>query len=113
MAIITVLGVEPNRVCLWQRDPAHPGSEAYVADGMVVQVADTPEVLERINNGLLAVSALATTIPWTGYDSLDVATVVAHIALLGDVERICTRQYESANQNRAAVIAALTQGIVE
>lgn len=113
MAIITVIGIEPNRICLWQRDPAHPGGEAYVAYGMVVQVADTPEVLERINNGLLGITAAATTPPWTGYDALDAATVIAHIALLGDVERIVTRQYEAANQNRSTVLDALTQGIIE
>lgn len=108
MATITVAGVEANRICLWERNAAHPGGMAYVAYNMVVQVADTAEVLVRINNGLLALSSDPTTPPWAGYDAMNATDTIAQIATLGDIEKIVTRQYEAANQSRTSVINALT-----
>lgn len=107
MATITVAGIEANRVDLWEKNILHPGGTGYVCYGMVVQVADTAEVLERIDNGLLALSGAATTKPWVGYDALNAGDTITQIATLGDVEKIVTRQYEAANQARPTVLDAL------
>lgn len=107
MATIRVTGIEPNRIGVWQRNAAHFGGTAYVCYGMVVDVADTDEVLERIGNGLLALSEATPTPPWIGYDSLNAGDIITQIAALGDIEKIITRQYEAANQNRTSVMNVL------
>lgn len=50
--LITVHGTG-DRVALWERDPAHPGGEAFVAGPALVQVAPTPAVLAGIRVGRL------------------------------------------------------------
>jgi hypothetical protein len=40
-------------VALWEKDPAHPGGEVYIAGDKPVEVALTPEVVKRIREGVL------------------------------------------------------------
>ena len=36
------------QVAFWERNPAHPGGEVYVAGDGVVEVAETPLVIEAL-----------------------------------------------------------------
>ena len=42
-----------DRVVLWERDPAHPGGEAFVASSTPAQVAKTGEVARLLREGYL------------------------------------------------------------
>ena len=58
--LITVRGVGlPNRVALFEKNPAHPGGEAFVVVGETASVARTPAVNTLINQGGLRVVAKA------------------------------------------------------
>jgi hypothetical protein len=93
------------RVALWERNPAHPGGEAFVAGDMVVQVALTAEVQTRLNTGILVrVDDAPPSLPFEGYDSLSVADILERMAGMGDTELLVVRQYESANQGRAEIL---------
>src|SRR5512142_1698451 len=46
-------GRTDGRVVLWERHPAHPNGEAFVADQAPHQVAETAEVLTRLGTGQL------------------------------------------------------------
>lgn len=106
MELITVKAAQTGRVALWERNPAHPGGEVFVAGDLVVQVALTPEVQTRLNNGLLLLVETAPAgPPWDGYDDMDAAAIVERLAGMGDTERIVVRQYEAAHQNRPEVMA--------
>jgi hypothetical protein len=50
-----VAGNADGRVALWERDPAHPGGEVFIAGngGPAVRVARTPAVLRALALGLL------------------------------------------------------------
>ena len=58
--LITVRAARADgRVALWERHAAHPGGEAFIADGSgTAQVARTPAVLHALATGaLMAVTA--------------------------------------------------------
>lgn len=56
IAVVTVrAAVVTDRVALWERHPAHPGGEAFIAgDGVAVAVAATPTVVALLAAGVLA-----------------------------------------------------------
>jgi hypothetical protein len=47
---IRVKSANPEKVGVWERDPAHPDGEVYVAGDAVVEVAQTALVLEKLRN---------------------------------------------------------------
>ena len=55
MDIIRVRLAEPEsgRVALWERHPAHPGGEVWLAGAGEYDVAATPAVAARLRNGSL------------------------------------------------------------
>lgn len=58
-----VAGLADGRVALWERDPAHPGGEVFIAGngGPAVRVARTPAVLAALAAGRLV--AVAPAVP--------------------------------------------------
>lgn len=44
---------ESGRVALWEKHPSHPDGEVFIAGTAVVEVAKTPDVLERLSRGVL------------------------------------------------------------
>lgn len=105
--LIRVKGATYNsRVALWEKHTDHPAGEAYVADGMVAQVALTPEVKTRIGSGLLVVTNEEPSEPFEGYGTLSTEKVAAQVEKMGDVERIIVRQYEATHDKRKAVLEA-------
>lgn len=91
-------------VCLWQKHPDHPGGEVYVTEGMIVTVALTDEVQQRLAAGRIAQTDEPATEPLPGYDEMTVAEAVEAMAGMGDIERIIVRQYEAAHQNRSEIL---------
>lgn len=57
--ILVVAGQADGRVALWERDPAHPGGEVFIAGngGPAVRVARTPAVLHALTTGVLVAVA--------------------------------------------------------
>ena len=51
--MIKVKSLIAPRVAIWERDPAHPGGECFVADDEVHEVANTPFVQDRILKKML------------------------------------------------------------
>lgn len=51
--LLQVRAADPRRVALWERDPAHPGGEVYVAGTRVVTVALTRAVERALSKGAL------------------------------------------------------------
>lgn len=51
--LILVKAAEPERVALWERHADHPNEEAFVAGEDVVQVALTPTVQRKLDQGIL------------------------------------------------------------
>lgn len=51
--LVTVYAANPGYVALWDRNPAHPGGEAFVSDATPVQVALTAAVQDGIRVGRL------------------------------------------------------------
>ena len=91
-------------VVLWQRHPDHPAGEVYVTEGMVVVVALTDEVQQRLATGRIVQTDEPATPPLPGYDDMTVADVVEALAGIGDIERIIVRQYETAHKNRVGIL---------
>lgn len=105
--LVTVKGATyDSRIGLWEKHPDHPGGEAYVADGMIAQVALTPEVQTRLGSGLLVLTDEKPTEPFEGYSGMSAEKIAAQVATLGDVEQIIVRQYEATHSNRRSVIQA-------
>ena len=108
MAEFITVGAADQRgaVALWEKHPDHPAGEAYVQGEIVALVALTPEVITRIDNGLLVkLDANASlTEPFKGYNGMRAAQVTKRLEELGDVERIIIRQYEAAHKNRKTVL---------
>jgi hypothetical protein len=105
--LVTVKGSTYNsRVALWERNPDHPSGEAYIADGMVAQVALTPEVQARIGSGLLVVTDESPTEPFEGYTAMSAEKIAAQVEKMGDIERIVVRQYEATHGKRKIVTEA-------
>ena len=97
----------PNEHCnvvLWQRHPDHPAGEVYVTEGMVVTVASTEEVQQRLRTGRIIQTDEVATEPMPGYDEMTVTEVTEAMARMGDIERIIVRQYEAAHENRSEVL---------
>lgn len=65
MDIIRVRVAEPEsgRVALWERHPAHPGGEVWLAGAGVYDVAATPAVAARLRNGTLVQVEAAAPAP--------------------------------------------------
>lgn len=42
-----------GKVCLWERHPAHPGGEVFIADNSPHEAGDTAEIQIRLKRGLL------------------------------------------------------------
>jgi len=66
MDIIRVRVAEPesNRVALWERHPAHPHGEVWLAGAGEYDVAATPAVMSRLRNGtLVKVDTVAAPAP--------------------------------------------------
>jgi len=55
MSLIRVRVADPtvNQVALWERHPAHPGGEVFIAGAGEFEVAATPAVEARLRNGRL------------------------------------------------------------
>ena len=105
--LVTVKGeTYDNKIALWERNPAHPSGEAYVADGMIAQVALTPEVQTRLGSGLLVLTDEQPNEPFEGYATMSADKIAAHIEGLGDIERVIVRQYEATHKKRTVVIEA-------
>lgn len=51
MGTILVKAAQPGRVALWDRDPNHPGGEAFVDSDVPVEVAKTSAVLMALAQG--------------------------------------------------------------
>lgn len=51
--VVQVAEPERNQVELWERHPAHPAGEVYLAGPGVFEVARTPAVEARLRNGRL------------------------------------------------------------
>ena len=97
----------PNEHCnvvLWQRHPDQPAGEVYVTEGMVVTVASTEEVQQRLRTGRIIQTDEPATEPIPGYDEMAVTEVAEAMARMGDIERIIVRQYEAAHENRSEVL---------
>lgn len=91
-------------VCLWQRHPDHPAGEVYVTEGMIVTVALTEEVQQRLATGRIVQTEEPSTAPLPGYDDMTVPEVAEAMASMGDIERIIVRQYEAAHKNRVEIL---------
>lgn len=104
MDLITVKSNVENRIALWQKHPAHPGGEVFVAGGIVATVALTDEVQTRIDNGFLIVTDEAPAPPWDGYDEMGVDAITERASAMGETELIVMRQYEALNKNRKGVM---------
>jgi glycine cleavage system H lipoate-binding protein len=91
-------------VCLWHHHPDYPSGEVYVTSGMVVTVALTDEVQQRLATGRIVQTDEPATEPIAGYDTMSVEAISAAMATMGGIERIIVRQYEAANQKRASVL---------
>lgn len=105
---ITVAAADQRgAVALWEKNPDHPAGEAYVQGEIVALVAPTPEVITRIDNGLLVVLADDAPLsePFKGYDGMSAAQVAKRLEELGDIEKVIVRQYEAAHKNRKTVLA--------
>lgn len=53
-------GLEAGRVALWERHPAHPGGEVFIADDQVRETGDTPAVRAALAEGRLIEVELET-----------------------------------------------------
>jgi len=51
--LILVKAANPERVALWEKHADHPDSEVYVAGEDAVQVALTPMVQRKLDQGVL------------------------------------------------------------
>lgn len=85
-----------NRVALHELDPAHPGGEAFVAGNLVVEVAPTAFVNQRIREGELKLAGDADVKAFAEQQALAKAQTVAAV---GD------RQF-AADQDRDRQLAA-------
>jgi hypothetical protein len=100
------------RVALWERNPAHPGGEAFVAGDLVAQVALTAEVQTRLNTGILVqvvteAKPAKPDEPVAGYDAMTAAQVLELLSTLNDEQRAVVLAYETANKARKTVLEAL------
>jgi hypothetical protein len=104
MDYITVKSNVENRVALWEKNPAHPGGEVFVASAIVATVALTDEVQTRLKNEFLVTTDEPPTPPFSGYDEMDVNDIRAATNGMGETELIVVRQYEALNKNRKSVM---------
>lgn len=51
--LILVKSADPNRVALWERHEDHPDKEVFVSGRHVVEVALTPAVQRKLDQGVL------------------------------------------------------------
>ena len=51
--LIKVKSADPNRVALWERHEDHPNKEIFVSGRHVVEVALTPAVQRKLDQGVL------------------------------------------------------------
>lgn len=67
MSLIRVRVADPaeNQVALWERHPAHPGGEVFIAGAGEFEVATTPAVEARLRNGRLVQVEAAAAPPST------------------------------------------------
>ncbi len=99
-----------NQVALWERHPAHPGGEVYIAGDEPVEVGDTPAVRSRLKTGVLIEvrdaqsvrpPVLAETVSAMTVDSV-VAAVIA-----GDMDASDVLEAERQGKNRTSLITKL------
>lgn len=102
MDLIAVKSNVTNRIALWQKHPAHPGGEVFVAGDIVALVANTDEVQTRLRNELLTATDAPVTLPFEGYDDLGVDAIAERV--MGETELIVVKQYEALNKNRKGIM---------
>ena len=104
MDLITVKSNVKNHVALWQKHPAHPSGEVFVAGAIVATVANTDEVQIRLRNEFIVTTDELPTPPFEGYDDLGVDAIAELITNMGDTELIVMKQYEALNKNRKGIM---------
>lgn len=104
MDLITVKSNVENRIALWEKNPAHPGGEVFVAGAIVATVAATDEVQTRLRNDFIIATDELPTPPFDGYDDLGVDAIAERAAGMGDTELIVVKQYEALNKNRKGIM---------
>lgn len=102
-----------SRVILWEQDAAHPQGEVFiVADGRPVEVAPTAAIMQRIRGGVLVeVKAdkepeidKAPLAPFSDYDDLTAAEIVARIVTMTAEEKAAVLAYEAAHKARKTIL---------
>jgi hypothetical protein len=113
--------LKEQRVAAWEKHPAHPGGEIYVAGPVPVMVAMTTFVHKRIAEGYIEVvekgqpapkgskdeQSPAPAEPFEGYSKLNVEQVIERLATLTEEERAAVLAYEHTHGKRKGVLAAL------
>lgn len=110
-----------RRVILWERHPAHPRGEIFIAgDGHAHTAAETAAVKRLLGEGrLVPVQTQVTparpqtpptqtqSAPWDGYDEATVEEVVERLRGMDAAERERVLAYERSNKARKGIIAPL------
>lgn len=104
MDLITVKQNVENRIALWEKNPAHPSGEVFVAGDIVATVALTDEVKIRLRNEFIVATNEAPTPPFPGYDDMDAEAIRTAAAGMGETELVSMRQYEVLNKNRKSIM---------
>lgn len=104
MDLITVKSNVENRIALWEKNPAHPSGEVFVAGDIAVTVALTDEVQIRLRNEIIVVADGVPTPPFPGYDDMDVEAIKTAASGMGETELVAIRQYEVLNKNRKSIM---------
>lgn len=104
MDLITVKSNVENRIALWEKNPAHPGGEVFVAGDIVATVSATEEVKTRLRTEFIVATDELPTPPFDGYDDLGVEAIAEQVVGMGDTELIVVRQYEALNKNRKGIM---------
>lgn len=104
MDLITVKANVEDRIALWEKNPAHPSGEVFVAGDIVATVALTDEVKIRLRNEFIVAANEVPTPPFSGYDDMDVEAIKATAFGMGETGLILIRQYEILNKNRKSIM---------
>lgn len=90
-----------NRVALWERHPAHPGGEVFIAGEGEHDVAATPAVQTRLKSGVLVEVAVTT---WAAFAKM-VGQEVADLLL--DEGYTAPAQLRAASDDDLRAIAGI------
>jgi hypothetical protein len=93
-------GLADNRVALWERHPAHPGGEVFIAGERAVDVAGTAAVQRALKDGRLVEVAPSQSVAGT------VEEILAAVER-GEIAPADALAAEQAGKGRVTLLAAL------